>query len=87
MALTRDELKDLAKTLVMMVTVLDKGTSPAELRERLRDAGVPDSAVESWMETAVALSVAPKQVADPGYRKGTAMQPAKWKDCLWRPTP
>lgn len=95
MALSHEQLKELAQGIAGMMDLLDSGVSANELRQRA--AGIPEgerrtalnllNAAEAFRRRSAELDAAARPVANPRYRKGTAMKPAKWDDCLWKPTP
>lgn len=95
MALTKPALTDLAQTLSMMIDAVERGITPERLRKEFAAAGIHAKEADPWVELATelheAIQRAPKQppdaVRNPRFRKGTAMKPVAWEDCLWRPTP
>jgi hypothetical protein len=86
MALSQEQLKQLAVDICATMDALDRGMTPDELRDLAFLAG-DKAGYLATVDAAVAFHSLPQEVRDPGYRKGTAMQPAKWADCVWRPTP
>ena len=89
MALTQPELKSLAQALCAMIEAVERGITPARLRDEMAAAGIPSRTAETWIEVATALQESPHAepapVLNPGYRKGAAMKPVAWSDCLWQP--
>ena len=93
MSLTQPELKGLAQSLSMMIDAIDQGMTPERMRDGLVESGLPAKQADSWFNLAAILheaiqnapQKAPAPVTNPGYRKGTAMKPATWADCLWQP--
>ncbi len=86
MALSQEHLKQLALDICAAMGALERGMTPDELRDLAFLAG-DKAGYLATVDAAVAFHSLPHEAQDPGYRKGTAMQPAKWADCLWRPTP
>lgn len=79
------------QTVLQLLDLLDAGEVTAdELRERARQSPLVESLLP-WIDLAELLHQAPKQnetpvpVKNPGFRRGTGMQPTAWADCLWRP--
>lgn len=94
---TDTKLKALADGVSMIFDALESGKITAEqLRARLAEQPSDEAhTLGLCLDIAIELHKAPRApsrapapaVKNPRYRKGTAMQPAKWTDCLWRPTP
>lgn len=83
----------LVATTIEFMHLLDSGeASPAELRERAADlpAGARGTAL-ALVDLAELLhqckpATKPLPVtSNPRFRRGTAMKPVAWRDCLWQP--
>lgn len=91
MALSNSELRALAVNISAMIDALEAGMTPEWLRRRAREDGISPSSAEAWVKLATiaheGMREAPLAVTNPRFRKGTAMKPVAWADCLWRPAP
>ena len=86
MALSKEQLKQLAVDISAAMDAMDKGMTADDLRGLACLPSVIDKAgFLATIDTAEAFYSLPQPAQDPGYREGTAMQPVKWGDCLWRP--
>ncbi len=79
--------------ILKMIELLDGGKATArELRSRAREMpnGEGDR-ILAWIDLAESIhenrreKAVPAQVINPRYRKGNAMKPVAWSDCLWQP--
>lgn len=93
MALSKPELQNLANTLSGFIAAIERGLTPDELRAEMQERGIPQASIDRWIECATSMHSAlqprikAREIRNPRYRKGTAMKPVAWADCLWRPTP
>lgn len=72
-----------------MIDALEAGMTPEWLRRKASENGIPSSSAEAWVELATIcherMQDEPMAVTNPRFRKGTAMKPVAWSDCLWQP--
>ena len=91
MTLSKPELEQLAQSLSMMIDAIEQGVTPEQVRARFAAAGISAQQTNTWVEIATELhdaanaGVGPPMATNPRYRKGTAMKPVAWSDCLWQP--
>ena len=97
MAITQAELKAIADRVIAMVEMMDRGeVTAAQLRDRAY--ATPSGRLPStlaWIDLAEIVHKSPQNIPkeaatlakNPRYREGTGMKPAKWSNCLWKPSP
>lgn len=89
MALSDAQLRALAVKISAMIDALEAGMTPEWLRRKAKEDGAPSSSAEAWVELATIcherMQDEPMAVTNPRFRKGTAMKPVAWSDCLWQP--
>lgn len=93
MALSQEQMKNTVDGILKMLDLLDSGKATAgELRSRAY--GLPNGEGDgllAWIDLAESIhlergaNVESPKATNPHFRKGTAMKPVAWSDCLWQP--